>query len=98
MKISGLGGLSLVKCEEACRDAGFRFMGRQWKGSCYCSNQDNYYRYGARGNCACEAENVGSLKFCAYDLGFNIPPLKNIRDNVSSDRQNHKAIMGFNLF
>jgi hypothetical protein len=67
-------GLSLAKCEEVCFDGGYRYVGRQWEGICYCGNLPNYDKYGATTGCKCENESVGSYKFCAYDLGPNARP------------------------
>jgi len=63
------------ECAEACKNAGYDFMGRQYTEQCGCGNYDptnatGYTKYGEAENCNCSpnTENIGSYKMCVYDL------------------------------
>jgi len=57
------------QCLAAC--AGYKFMGHQWAGECWCGND-----YGKQGEvtekpfCECDAPNIGGCKQCVY----KVPP------------------------
>lgn len=57
-------GQSVSQCAVSCR--GYKYLGRQWTGQCFCANS-GYDRYGVeRGGCNCNGRNVGGWRNCVY--------------------------------
>eukprot|EP00588_Corethron_pennatum_P035636 CAMPEP_0194345600 /NCGR_PEP_ID=MMETSP0171-20130528/104949_1 /TAXON_ID=218684 /ORGANISM="Corethron pennatum, Strain L29A3" /LENGTH=783 /DNA_ID=CAMNT_0039112609 /DNA_START=54 /DNA_END=2405 /DNA_ORIENTATION=- len=65
---------STEKCAKLCE--GYRYFARQFKGQCFCGDQDDYGRHGSSGRCNCEGSNVGKYVACVYDTSSVTPPVK----------------------
>lgn len=59
---------TLETCTEKCHSANFAYAGLQWKGQCWCGN-DEYDKHGEASGCICDGPNFGLWMFCAYATG-----------------------------
>jgi len=53
-------------CQDECSEMGMKYFAREWKGQCFCSNDDDYEKHGAADDCDCCGDNVGSNKMCVW--------------------------------
>jgi len=58
------GSGSLNQCKSKCK--GYKFMGHQWTGECWCGNKHG--KHGKTSGCKCETKNIGGWKQCIYKL------------------------------
>eukprot|EP00986_Skeletonema_menzelii_P000688 scaffold195_cov161-Skeletonema_menzelii.AAC.3 len=58
-------------CQMECKEAGYRYFARQWRGQCFCGDYD-YNKYGPASNCDCCGRNVGANKMCVWDNGGGV--------------------------
>lgn len=56
---------SITECAELCE--GYKYFSRQYKGQCFCGNNNDFDKHGLSSGCNCDASNVGSYKACVYD-------------------------------
>ena len=56
---------TVAQCVANC--SGFRYVGRQWTGECWCGNE-GYDKHGISEGCNCEGSNVGGWKNCVWDM------------------------------
>uniref|UniRef100_A0A6U5KNV4 WSC domain-containing protein n=1 Tax=Corethron hystrix TaxID=216773 RepID=A0A6U5KNV4_9STRA len=56
-------GASVQTCATLCE--GYDFFGRQWKGQCWCGN-DNFSKHGKSKSCNCDGRNVGKRRNCVF--------------------------------
>ena len=50
-------GRTTSQCIELCK--GYNFVARQWKGECWCGDDETYNKHGTANNCICEGAVVG---------------------------------------
>jgi len=85
--------MSVGQCAQACR--GYKYLGRQWKGECWCGNS-SYDMHGEepRG-CNCDGKNVGDWRNCVYEY-----PSKDFKKNNKSSEATKSliiSILGYGL-
>ena len=62
-------GHGALDCERECSSKGYRYIGRQFKGQCFCGNElDDIVRYGTDSGCNCCGYNVGANKMCVWEV------------------------------
>ena len=64
---------SVLTCENICSDKGYRYIGREFKGQCFChngSNLNDIIRHGIENDCDCCGLNVGGGKICVWEVRF----------------------------
>merc|ERR1712238_642457 len=63
------GGASVDTCVDQCGEKGYKYVGRQYDGECWCGNS-GYDKYGlfTESKCDCDAQNVGPWRQCVYDI------------------------------
>jgi hypothetical protein len=60
---------STAECLAECSSMGMKYFAREWRGQCFCSNEESGYdKHGAASGCDCEGSNVGSNKMCVWSL------------------------------
>ena len=62
-------GHGALDCERECTSRGYRYIGREFKGQCFCGNNlDDIVRHGMDSGCNCCGYNVGSNKMCVWEV------------------------------
>lgn len=64
---------SAETCESECTNKGFTHFAREWRGQCYCSNDNDYDKHGSTSGCDCCGDNVGANKMCVWTAGTVAP-------------------------
>lgn len=59
---------SAEDCQEACADKGMKYFGREFRGQCFCSNDDDFDTHGTARSCDCCEPNVGGGKICVWKV------------------------------
>jgi len=59
---------SADECQAACAAEGMTYYAREWKGQCFCSEDDDYDKHGMADDCDCCGSNVGSRKMCVWSV------------------------------
>jgi hypothetical protein len=60
---------SVLTCEKVCSDKGYRYIGREFKGQCFCHNLKNdIMKHGEESDCDCCGANVGGGKICVWEV------------------------------
>ncbi|KAL7552942.1 hypothetical protein ACHAWF_017901 [Thalassiosira exigua] len=57
---------SAKDCQDECGKKEMKYFSREWKGQCFCGNDDDYNKHGVSSNCNCCGSNVGSHKMCVW--------------------------------
>jgi len=71
------GGASVDTCVDQCGEKGYKYVGRQYDGECWCGNS-GYDKYGlfTESQCDCDAQNVGPWRQCVYDIKLDFVSLQ----------------------
>ena len=64
-EVSGRGH-SAKDCQDECADKGMKYFAREWKGQCFCSEDDDFGKHGTASDCDCCGNNVGLKKMCVW--------------------------------
>eukprot|EP00581_Thalassiosira_minuscula_P009335 CAMPEP_0183704974 /NCGR_PEP_ID=MMETSP0737-20130205/2180_1 /TAXON_ID=385413 /ORGANISM="Thalassiosira miniscula, Strain CCMP1093" /LENGTH=171 /DNA_ID=CAMNT_0025932015 /DNA_START=253 /DNA_END=768 /DNA_ORIENTATION=- len=59
-------GHSPKECRDECSEKGMKYFSRQWRGQCFCSEDDDYDKHGVAKDCDCCGDNVGGKKQCVW--------------------------------
>jgi len=73
---------STEECGELCKE--YKYFALQFKGQCFCGNNDDYDRHGSSGSCSCESDNVGKYIACVYDTFSQAPVVSPLMSPVAS--------------
>ena len=66
-------GHSALDCERECSSRGYRYFAREYRGQCFCGNDEREYKqYGLVSGCNCCGENVGGGKMCVWEVRINM--------------------------
>ncbi|KAL7546789.1 hypothetical protein ACHAWF_010121 [Thalassiosira exigua] len=62
-------GHGALDCERHCSQRGYRYFAREYRGQCFCGNNDlgRITRHGATSGCNCCGGNVGPGKMCLWE-------------------------------
>ncbi|KAL9188111.1 hypothetical protein ACHAXT_006489 [Thalassiosira profunda] len=61
-------GHGALDCERECSARGYRFVGREFRGQCFCGNKwSEIARYGKAVGCDCCGNNVGANRMCVWE-------------------------------
>ncbi|KAL7529453.1 hypothetical protein ACHAXR_004522 [Thalassiosira sp. AJA248-18] len=59
-------GHSAKDCQDACSSKGMDYFAREWRGQCFCSNDNDYDKHGTSRDCDCCGRNVGGGIMCVW--------------------------------
>ena len=62
---------SVLTCEKICTDKGYRYIGREFKGQCFCHDlMNDIMKHGVENDCDCCGANVGGGKICVWEVSY----------------------------
>lgn len=59
---------SAKDCQDECESKGMKYFSREWKGQCFCSNDNDFAKHGSDSGCDCCGSNVGGNKMCVWQV------------------------------
>lgn len=59
-------GHSAKDCQDECSKKGMTYFAREWKGQCFCGDDNDYDKHGSASGCDCCGDNVGASKMCVW--------------------------------